>query len=77
MNTTVKQELHRLINDCDNEILLEEAKELLSSVTAKDWWNELTEEDKNLVMESESQYNKEDFISHHELMAQFEAWKNK
>lgn len=77
MTQIVKQELHKLINECDNEILLEEAKELLLSSNVKDWWEELTEEDKNLVMESESQYNKGDFISHQELMTQFYAWKNK
>ena len=36
----------------------------------KDWWDELTEEDKNRVMESEAQYEKGDFISHEELMRQ-------
>lgn len=77
MSPTVKQELHKLIDDCDNEILLEEAKELLLSSIVKDWWEELTAEDKNLIMESESQYKTGDFISHQELMKQFDAWKNK
>ena len=77
MNPTVKQELHKLIDDCDNEILLKEAKELLSSSTVKDWLEELTDEDKNLIIESENQYNKGDFISHQELMRQFDAWKDK
>lgn len=77
MNIIVKQELHKLINECDNEILLEEAKELLLSSNVKDWWEELSDEDKNLAMESESQYNKGNFISHHELITQFDAWKNK
>lgn len=43
----------------------------------KDWWDELSEADKNLVMESEAQYNKGNFISHDELMQRFEAWKKK
>ncbi|MEJ7680597.1 MAG: hypothetical protein WKG06_22635 [Segetibacter sp.] len=77
MNLSVKQELHKLIDECDNEVLLEEAKELLLSPGAKDWWEELTVEDKNLVMESENRYNKGDFISHQELMKQFDEWKNK
>ncbi len=77
MKPTVKQELHKLIDDCDNEILLEEAKELLLSSTVKDWWEELTAEDKNLIMESGSQYTQGDFISHQELIKQFDAWKNK
>lgn len=57
--------------------MLEEAKELLLSPGAKDWWEELTVEEKNLVMESENLYNKGNFISHQELMKQFDEWKNK
>jgi hypothetical protein len=56
-------------------LLLEEAKILLQS--EKDWWEELTEEDKSLVMESEVQYDKGEFISQQELMQRFEVWKKK
>ena len=59
-------------------MLLSEAKSLLESdKEVKDWWDELTEEDKNLVMESEAEYKKGNFISNDELMQQFEAWKKK
>jgi len=75
MGDSIKKELHQLIDKCDNELLLEEAKALLES--EKDWWNELSDEDKNLINESETQYGKGDFISHQELMQRFEAWKNK
>jgi hypothetical protein len=75
MGDSIKKELHELVDKCDNELLLEEAKALLQS--DKDWWDELSEEDKNLVMESEKQYGKGNFISHHELMQRFEAWKKK
>ena len=74
---TAKQELHQLIDSCDNEILLEEAKQLLLSSSVKDWWNELTQEDKNLVMESEAQYEQGNFTNHHELMQEFAEWKKK
>ena len=77
MEATLKKELHQLIDNCDNEVLLAEAKELLQSADVKDWWDELTEEDKNLVMESESEYEKGNFINHAELMQQFEEWKKK
>lgn len=63
----------KLTDDCDNEILLEEAKELLSSPTSKDWWEELASGDKNLILEFESQHNQGDFISYQELMKQFYA----
>ena len=72
-----KQELHQLVDSCDNELLLEEAKQLLLSSSVKDWWEELTPEDKNMVMESEEQYQKGNFVSHQELMKEFEEWKKK
>ena len=74
----IKQELHNLIEKCDNELILEEAKALLETNKAiDDWWDELTEEDKNLVKESEKQYGKGNFISHQELMKRFDEWKKK
>lgn len=74
----IKNELHSLIENCNNELLLEEAKSILQSAPqVNDWWDELTEEDKNLVMESETQYEKGAFITHAQLMQQFEEWKKK
>jgi hypothetical protein len=74
---SVKEKLHQLIDDCDNEILLEEAKAILESNQTSDWWNELSEDEKSLIMESEAQYEKKEFISHDELMKRFEQWKKK
>ena len=50
MSDSIKQELHQLVDKCDNETILEEAKELLEAANTTDWWDELSEEDKNLVM---------------------------
>ena len=75
MDDSIKQELHQLVDKCDIELLLEDARELLQS--DNDWWDELTETDKGLVMESETQYNKGNFVSHDELMQRFEEWKKK
>lgn len=75
MNDTIKQDLHKLIDKCENELLLEEARELLQS--KKDWWEELSETDRNLVMDSEKQYEKGEFVNHKELMQRFEEWKKK
>jgi hypothetical protein len=75
MNESIKQELHQLVDKCDNELLLEDARELLQS--GKDWWDDLPAKDQQLVMESEAEYNKGHFISHEELMQRFEAWKKK
>lgn len=75
MGEAIKKELHQLIEQCKNEMLLEDARELLQSGT--DWWDDLTEKDKSFVLESETEYNKGDFISHEELMKRFEEWKKK
>ncbi len=64
MNKAYKQELYQLIDNCNNEILLTEVKQLLQSATEKDWWDELTKDDKNLLIESKAQYEKGVFISH-------------
>ena len=64
----IKKELHQLIKNCENEILLTEAKELLESELANDWWEELSDTDKNLMMESEADYEKGKFISHDKLI---------
>lgn len=72
-----KEQIHELINNCNNEILLSEVKELLQSSDINDWWEDLSSEDKNLVMESEMQYKKGNFITHGALVQQFEEWKKK
>ena len=73
----LKTELHKLIDDCQDDLLLVKAKELLQTADTGDWWNSLDEKDRNLVMESEAEYEKGDFITHANLMEQFEAWKKK
>ena len=67
-----KEQIHELIDNCNNEILLSEVKDLLQSSDIKDWWDDLSTEDKNLVMESEMQYEKGNFITHDKLVQQFE-----
>ena len=40
-----------------------------------DWFDELTEKDKNLLEESKEQYSKGNYISHEELMKRFQDGK--
>jgi hypothetical protein len=77
MDTLIKHELHELIDQCDSEWLLEDARALLQcdKRDTKDWWDDLTEEDQNLVLESERQYGEGNFISHEELMKEFRTKK--
>lgn len=73
----VKEKLHLLVDACPNEALLEEIKTLLETSNTEDWWNELSEVDQNLLLESEVQYKRNEFASHSELMKRFEEWKKK
>jgi formate hydrogenlyase subunit 6/NADH:ubiquinone oxidoreductase subunit I len=75
--TDVKEKLHLLVDACPNEALLQEIKTLLETSSAEDWWNELSEADQNLLLESEAQYERKKFTSHSELMKRFEEWKKK
>lgn len=77
MNEQIKSALHELIDNCDNVILLEEAKSLLESSQVKDWWEDLSEDDKNIVLESETEYTKGAYVSHNDLMKDFDKWKKK
>jgi hypothetical protein len=74
---TVKDKVHQLVDSCKNEELLEEVKTLLETSKQEDWWNELTPKEQQLLLESEAQYEKKEFISHSELMKRFEEWKKK
>ena len=77
MSSELKQRLHKLIDECENETLLNEAKDVLESPDLKDWWDDLSEDEQNVLMESEEQYGKGEYISHNSLMQQFETWKKK
>ena len=41
MSDSIKQELQQLVDKCDNETILEEAKEFLQAANTTDWWDEL------------------------------------
>ena len=77
MDAVTKEELHQLIDKCDNVVLLSEVKEILLSNSLVDWRDELTEEDKHLLMESKQQYNQGKFVSNTELMKQLDEWRKK
>jgi len=75
MNNTIKEELHQLIDACDNEALLQQAKTILQSSNVKDWWDEL-EEDKDDISTAEKQYENGSLITAR-LMQQFDTLRNK
>ena len=74
MDYFIKQELHQLIDNCDNELLLEEVKTILQNNPIKNWWDELADEDKSSLAQSETQFEKGEYIIHTELLQQFTTW---
>jgi hypothetical protein len=50
---------------------------LESDQTGKEFWEELSEEDKNEFLESEEEHEKGHSITHSRLMHQFGEWKKK
>ena len=76
MEPDLKQRLHKLIDSCSDEFLLEEARAVLESPqTADDFFNELDEEDRDTFLETEDELDKT--VTHHRMMHQFETWKKK
>jgi hypothetical protein len=77
METQIKKDLHQLIDNCENEMLLAEAKELLETPFSNDWWDELSDGDKSLLLKSEAEYEKGQVINHTTLMQEFKEWRKK
>ena len=74
MDTLLINEIHQLIDGCKDDEKLLAVKELLVD---EDWWDELTEEDKKRIFESEKQIADGQFYTQeqvHEMMIQ---WKEK
>ena len=77
METQIKNELHQLIDNCNNEVLLTEAKELLQSALENDWWDELSEEEKKLILKSETEFKEGKFTKHAMVMQELHEWIKK
>ena len=76
MAPDLKQKLHKLIDTCNDEFLLEEARAVLESPQTSDaFFDELDDEDRDSFLENEDEHDKG--VSHHRMMHQFEAWKKK
>ena len=72
----LKQKLHKLIDNCNDEFLLEEARSVLESPqTAGEFFDELDEEDRDSFLEGEDEHDKG--VQHQRMMHQFEEWKKK
>jgi hypothetical protein len=78
MAPDLKQKLHQLVDNCNDEFLLEEARAVLeSSQSGKDFFEELDDEDREAFLEGEEEHDKGHTITHNRLMHQFEDFKKK
>ena len=74
---TDKEKIHQLVDSCQDDFLLEEAKAILETSQDRDWWDDLSTDEKNLLKESELQYERKEFVTHTELLKRYEEWKKK
>lgn len=78
MAPDLKQKLHKLIDNCNDEFLLEEARAVLESPqTGQDFFGELDDEDRENFLEAEEEHEQGHKITHDRLMHQFGEWKKK
>lgn len=78
MTPNLKQQLHQLVDSCNDEFLLEEARAVLESGnTGKQFFDELDDEDKDDFLSSEEEHEQGHSITHNRLMHQFGEWKKK
>ena len=76
MDPDLKQKLHLLVDSCNDEFLLEEARAVLESEkTGKEFWEELDEEDQDSFLGSEEEHEQGHPITHQRLIHQVGEWK--
>lgn len=74
----LKQKLHKLIDSCNDEFLLEEARAVLESPqSGKDFFEELDDDDRDSFLEGEEEHEQGHKLTHDRLMHQFGEWKKK
>ena len=77
MDYSIKEELHQLIDKCEEEAVLYEIKERLNGNEVEDWWDELTEEEQEEILESSRQVDAGNFYTQEEVHKMMEQWKTK
>ena len=80
LQESLKQNIHTLIESCEDENLLEGVYKILNAIQKPDepdWWNDLTETDKQKLEESIVQYQNGNFKSHDDVMKKANKWLKK
>ena len=66
MSYSIKDEIHQLIDKCEEEAVLYEIKDRLKD-NEKDWWDELSKEEQEEILESDRQVQAGNFYTHEEV----------
>ena len=75
--STLKHTIHQLIDQIEDEALLQAYLKLLESsmqVQKKDWWDEISAEERAEIEEGLAQADKGDTVSHEDVMAKYKKW---
>jgi hypothetical protein len=77
MDALLKQEIHELIENCDDDILLNEAKAIFASKKHIDWWYELTSEQQNEVAQLVNEPDDTNIVSESDYLNMTARWRMK
>jgi thiamine pyrophosphate-dependent acetolactate synthase large subunit-like protein len=74
--TKIKIKLHELIESTDDEKILEDLYQQLADYKV-DWWDGLSETQKQRLSESEQQYNRGAIVSNEKVLEKIQQWLQK
>lgn len=76
--TSLKNQLHQLIESTDDEELLSEIyKKINPEPENADWWEMLGSNQKSRILESEQQYQKGDVVTNEDVLQKIQQWLQK
>lgn len=68
-----KIELIRMLLETENEKIIQKIKAIFQKNT-KDWWDEISEEERSAIQEGISQLDKGEGIPHNEVIKKYKKW---
>jgi transcriptional regulator of heat shock response len=77
MDALLKQEVHQLIDQCDDDSLLREAKNILNTKNSTDWWDELSEQQQTELNELLNEPDDKDVVTEETYLNLTARWRTK
>ena len=76
MDAINKNEIHQLIDKCEDDDVLQEIMHLLNG--NEDWWDtDLTKEEQNEILESSREVDAGNYVTNEDVMKKFDKWLKK